>query len=74
MDIKDIEKGCGRTMNQGDNVMLGGSMGRQGCASPRGPNFFIFMQFLAKILRINRLAHTLSELTSLSGNPGSATG
>ena len=39
---------------------------RQGCA-PRGPNCFIFRQFLAKNLQNNRLIHPIWELAPTSG-------
>ena len=45
------------------NTNSGGSKGgRQGRALPHGPNSFIFMQFLAKKLKNNRLAHPPLEL------------
>ena len=45
---------CLSTANQGFLVfIIGGSKGgRQGCAPPRGPNSFIFMQFSAKNWKI----------------------
>ena len=45
-----------------------------GAPSPHGPNSFIFMQFLAKNLQNNRLAHPLWKLVSSQENPGCATG
>ena len=41
--------------------------------SPQGPNSFIFMQFSAKKLQNNRLAHPLWELRPPQENPRSAT-
>ena len=41
--------------------------------SPLGPNSFIFMQFSAKILQNNRLAHPIWSWCPLLGNPRSAT-
>ena len=41
--------------------------GRQGSDPHLGPNFFIFMQFLAKYLQNYRLAHRPWEVTYLSG-------
>ena len=43
-------------------VSIGGSKGVPGTPPPRGPNSFIFLQFSAKNLQNNRLAHPLWEL------------
>ena len=40
-------------------------------APPLGPNSFIFIQFLAKILQKNRLRHPVQKLAFPVGNPGS---
>ena len=40
-------------------------------APPLGPNSFIFIQFLAKILQNNSLRHPVQKLTIPVGNPGS---
>ena len=45
--------------------------GRQGLTW--GPNSFIFMQFSAKKMENNRLAHPLWELAPPQENPGTAT-
>ena len=47
--------------------------GLQGRVPSPGPNSFIFMQFLAKILQNNRFEHPLGIWRPL-GNAGSATG
>ena len=41
---------------------IGGSKGVPGTPPPRGPHSFIFLQFSAKNLQNNRLAHPLWEL------------
>ena len=46
--------------------------GLQGRVPSPGPNSFIFVQFLAKILQNNRFEHPLGIWRPL-GNPGSAT-
>ena len=43
------------------NAALEDPKGRQGRVRPRCPNYFIFMQYSAKILQNNRLAHQLWE-------------
>ena len=55
-------------------LSIGGSKGgRQVWASPLGPIFFIFMQFLWNNWPNNSFSFLPFELVSLHGNPGSAT-
>ena len=50
----------------------GGGKGRQRCVPPWGPNSLFFLQFSAKNLQNNSLAHPLWELAPPQENPGSA--
>ena len=55
-------------------INISSSRGGARVAHPTsGPNSFFFMQFSAKNLRNNRLAHPLWELAPFQENPGSAT-
>ena len=53
----------------GENTQWRIQGGAPGMRAPLGLNSFIFVQFSAKILQNNRLAHPPVELASPSGNP-----
>ena len=55
------------------SVALADQKGGQGRRSPRVPNSFILMQFSAKNLQNDRLAHPFWELAPPKENPGPAT-